>query len=201
MLDPIAAPAPGAIKSAIRGVARIVVVPLVICYRLQSVIMGRRRAFPGYSQLLSVAPGLVGEYLRREFYRMTLTYCAPSACISFGTILATADISIGDRVYIGAYCVIGRCRIERNVLIASRVSILSGLHQHGISDLRTPIRDQPGRVEYVHVAEDCLIGEGAIVAADIGAHAVVSTGSVVFQPVPAYAVVRGNPASVIRTRQ
>ena len=201
MLEPIREAAPAPIKYAVRVVARLAVLPFLICYRLQSAVMGSERVFPGYSQMLSIVPGLMGEYLRREFYRLTLRYFAPSACIAFGTILATPDVSIGERVYIGAYCVVGRCRIDRNVLVASRVSILSGLHQHGISDVRVPIRDQPGRREFVHVAEDCLIGEAAIVAADVGAHAVISTGSVVFAPVPAYAIVRGNPASVIRIRQ
>lgn len=201
MTEPSVIGAPEGVKRLARGVGRLLVLPLLLSYLVEGLLIGRQRAFPGFSHLLSLVPGLPGEYLRREFYRSTLTQCSASASISFGTIFATPDVSIADRVYIGAFCVIGQCVIERNVLIASRVSILAGLHQHGIADLTRPIRDQPGTLETVRIEEDCFIGEGAIVAANVGKHSVVSTGSVVFSAVPPFSIVRGNPAAVVRKRE
>jgi virginiamycin A acetyltransferase len=184
----------------LRGVCRLLLVPVIALCRLESVVLGSERAFCGHSQGLSLIPGVLGDYLRREFYRLMLEGCAPDCQISFGTIFSTRDVVIGAGAYIGEYCMIGRCRIGRDALIGSRVSIISGLHQHGIADLHVPIKHQAGNRQLIHLGEDCFIGEGAIVAADIGDHAVVSTGAVVFRPVAPLAIVRGNPAELVRMR-
>ena len=53
-----------------------------------------------------------------------------------------------------------------------------------------------------HIGDGCLIGIGAIVlnGVTVGAGALVAAGSVVTRDVPAYAIVAGNPARVIRHR-
>lgn len=61
------------------------------------------------------------------------------------------------------------------------------------------------RVERAHltVGDDSWIGHGAVIlpsTLEIGRGAVVAASSVVTRPVPAYAVVAGNPARVIRYR-
>ena len=78
--------------------------------------------------------------------------------------------------------------------------VISGLEQHGISSVETAIKDQPGHFTQINIGKDCWIGEGAIIAADIGDHSVVAAGSVVVKAVAPYSIVAGNPAKVIRMR-
>src|SRR4051812_48277612 len=73
-----------------------VVVP-VLCYRFACVFFGQLRAFPGWSQLFSLVPGMFGDYLRRAFYRLVLPGCGHDACISFGTVFSHPTAEIGNR--------------------------------------------------------------------------------------------------------
>lgn len=188
-------------KHVLRAVARAAVAPALLLFAFEARLIGRERAFRGYSQTFSLLPGLLGEALRVAFYRRTILYCAPDCSISFGTILSTTDVAIAEGAYIGGYCILGHCRIGRDALIGSRVSVISGLRQHGVADWRVPIKEQPGRFEVTVIGDDCLIGEGAVVAARVGEHSVVAAGSVVHREVPPYSVVKGNPAVLARTRR
>ena len=187
-------------KQIIRAAARVLVSPLYFCFLLQQIISDRRRAFQGYSQALSLLPGRPGEYLRREFYRLTLVHCAPSVIISFGTVFSTDKIALEDNVYIGAYCILGTCRIGQNTMVSSRVSVVSGLRQHGTERLDVPMREQAGTFSEVEIGEDCWLGEGAIVGASVGSQSVVAAGSVVVQSVEPRSVVGGNPAKLLKQR-
>lgn len=187
-------------KKVLRAAARLLVLPFYLLYRLESIFLSTQRAFQGYSHFFSLIPGIVGEYLRREFYILTTTSCASDCCISFGTIFSNPDVVIGSRAYIGHYCVIGRARIGRDTMIASRVSVISGLMQHGTARLDVPMRDQAGTLEVVSISEDCWIGEGAIVAADIGGHSIVSVGAIVKKAIPASSVVSGTTGEVRERR-
>lgn len=189
------------LKAICRGIGRILILPLFLLYWVTKLFDKRDTHIAGYSQFLSLFPGLSGQYLRREFYRLTLRRCSKDCCISFGTIFSTNDVEIGKRVYIGAYSTIGHARIHDNVLLASRVSAISGFHQHDIRALNVPIRDQEGVFEVVTIEEDCWIGEGAVIGADIGKHSVIAAGSVVFKDVPPFSIMQGNPAQLVRDRR
>lgn len=131
---------------------------------------------------------------------MSLLGCSASCSIGFGTILATNQITIGDYVYLGAYCTVGDVDIEANALIGSGVHLLSGKNQHGVARLDLPIRLQPRRFERVRIGADSWIGNAAVVMANVGAHCIVGAGSVVVSDVPDWCVVAGNPARVLRSR-
>ncbi len=189
------------IKKTARTIAYLAILPSYGIYLLLRLGGDDRRIFRTFSQCYALIPGLLGEYLRLQFYRLALRSCSESCCISFGTIFSTADVELHDNVYIGAYCIIGRARIGRDTLVASRVSIVSGIHQHGIERTDVPIREQEGVFEEIHIGEDCWIGEAAIVGAHIGAHAVIGAGCVALHEVEPYAVMSGNPATLIKSRQ
>ena len=188
-------------KSVLQLICMGIMLPSVLCYRLHAIVAGSDRAFSGWSQLLSLIPGLVGVHLRNAFFRFTMRDCAGDCHIGFGTIFSDADVSLGSGVYIGNYCSIGSVTIEKDVLIASHVSIMNGCHQHGTALLDVPIRDQVGRYEPVTIGQNSWLGERAIVAASVGRHCIVGAGSLVLHPVPDYCIAVGVPARILRDRR
>jgi acetyltransferase-like isoleucine patch superfamily enzyme len=180
--------------------ALLLVLPSYAVYRVSVLLIGRDRAFPGWSQFYSLFPGLMGAYLRRAFYRLVLPRCGEDACLSFGTVFSHPAAQIGHKVYTGVYCCLGDVTLEDDVLIGSHVSIMNGGAQHGIARLDIPIREQPGIWPRVTVGRDSWIGDRAVVLADVGEHCVIGAGSVVTKPIPSYAVAVGVPARVIAYR-
>ncbi len=177
------------------------VLPAFLGFIVSRLILGCERAFPGWSQLFSLVPGLTGVFLRRAFYSLALARCGQDSCISFGTIFSHATAEIGPRVYVGAFCCLGDITLEEDVLLGSHVSVANGGQQHGISRLDIPIREQPGVWRRIRVGRDSWIGDRAVVLADVGEHCVVGAGSVVTRPIPDFAIAVGVPARVLRFRQ
>jgi virginiamycin A acetyltransferase len=179
--------------------ARVAATGLYLSYCVRVRLLGDR-AFRGSAQLLSLVPGLAGDYLRREFYRLTLVGCGRSSQIAFGTLLSTARARIGEHVYIGAFCNVGWADIGDNVLLGSNVHVLSGRMQHGIADVSVPIRLQERGDHKVTIGADTWIGNGAIVMANVGRKCVVGAGSVVVNDIEDYTVVGGHPARALKRR-
>lgn len=188
------------IKNTVFILIAILVLPITISFHLFNLVLPNDSLFASYSQVLSLLPGKIGSFIRTGFYRFVMTDCHPNAVISFATLFSQKDTSIGKGVYIGPQCNIGKCDIGENTLLGSGVHILSGKVQHNIDDLSTPIKDQGGTFSKISIGQDCWFGNGAIVMANVGKHAVVAAGSVVINDVPAYAVVAGNPAKIIKMR-
>jgi virginiamycin A acetyltransferase len=190
-----------AVKWTIRAISLLTVLPAVLLYGIHAAVIGSDKAFPGWSQLFSTVPGMLGVYLRHAFYRCSLRRCAPDACVGFGTLFSHPNAAVGATTYIGNYCSIGDVDIANDVLIASHVSILNGCNQHGIDRLDIPVREQVGVYDEVSIGEDTWIGERATIAASIGKHCVVGAGALVLKPLPDYAVAVGVPAKIIRDRR
>lgn len=187
-------------KDAISVVSSILVFPLFIFFKLLSSVSDTNSVFASHAQFLSLFPGKIGSYLRNSFYRMTMTRCEPEVVISFATLFSQQDTEIGSGTYIGPQCNIGSCSIGKDCLLGSGVHVLSGKNQHAIDDLDTPIREQGGEITKVKIGDDCWIGNGAVVMADIGSKTVVAAGAVVVNPVGDKVIVAGNPAVVIKNR-
>ncbi|HYV35655.1 MAG TPA: acyltransferase [Gemmataceae bacterium] len=181
-------------------IATLLAYPPFLAYASATVFLGRQKAFPGFSQLFSLLPGLIGVYLRRAFYRLVFPQCGQGSWIGFGTIFSHATATIGRNAYIGNYCCLGDVTLEDDVLLGSQVSIMNGSGQHGIERLDIPIREQPGVWPRVTIGCDSWIGDRAVVMADVGKHCVIGAGSVVTKPVPDYAIAIGVPARVVRFR-
>src|SRR5437899_179962 len=96
-----------ALKRAARALATLVMTPAIGSFHLRSWILGADRALEGSAQLLSLVPGLPGQYLRRAFLTHAIAYCHPSAVIEFGTLFSSAATRIDENVYIGPRCHIG----------------------------------------------------------------------------------------------
>jgi acetyltransferase-like isoleucine patch superfamily enzyme len=174
--------------------------PAVVGYRLGALAIGRTKAFPGWSQAMSLVPGMTGAYLRRAFYRQVLPRCGPGVSLSFGTVFSHPTAEVGRNVYTGVGCCLGDVTLGDDVLLGSHVAIMNGKGQHGIDLLDVPIREQPGTWPRVSIGRDSWIGDRSVVLADVGEHCVIGAGSVVTRPVPAYAIVAGVPARILRYR-
>src|SRR5215470_15341031 len=188
------------LKRLARGVATVIVLPQVATFMVRASMIGPDRALEGSTQLLSLVPGLPGQYLRRAFLARVLAGgCADSAAIEFGTLFSKVGARIDDNVYIGPRCQLGLVHLEANVLLAAGVHIPSGPHTHG-SDPSAPIRDQPGSRRLVRVGAGSWIGSNAVVLADVGRETIVGAGAVVTSALPDRVVAGGVPARVLKHR-
>jgi len=109
------------------------------------------------------------------------------------------DIIIGNRTRIGiGNVLIGPVSIGNDVILAQNI-VMSGLN-HGYEDITLPPHNQPVTKKKIILEDEVWVGANSVILAGvtIGKHAVVAAGSVVTKNVPAYSVVVGNPAKVIK---
>lgn len=112
-------------------------------------------------------------------------------------------VKIGDHSYIGCNAVIGAgggIRIGNNVLIGQNVNIHS--ENHNFEDPNRLIREQGISCKGIIIEDDVWIGSKATIldGVIVGCGAVIAAGAVVTHSVPAYAVVGGVPAKLIKSR-
>jgi acetyltransferase-like isoleucine patch superfamily enzyme len=176
-------------------VALAIAAPLIIMAWLEEKLLRGEVLFQLSSQLLAVVPGFPGRYLRGAYYYGTLESCSWETHIGFGSLFTHRGATVGPRVSMGAYCVIGHARIGEEARIGSRVSIPSGKRQHLDDEGRLAAVT---RFEHVSIGAKTWVGEGAIIMADVGGRCIVSAGSIVTKEIPSECVAAGNPARVLR---
>lgn len=106
-------------------------------------------------------------------------------------IMMGAVINIGAKIGEGTM-------VDMNAVIGGRVEVGKMCHIGAGAVLAGVI--EPPSAQPVRVGDDALIGANAVVleGVQIGEGAVVAAGSVVTEDVPAYSVVAGTPAKVIK---
>lgn len=112
-------------------------------------------------------------------------------------------VSIGERVFIGIDVLIDDADpwgvvIEDDVTVLARAVILA--HAYYPRHLQGVLEEASGR-SGVTLKRGSYVAVGAVIlpGVTVGEHAVVGAGAVVTKDVPAYAVVAGSPAKVVRT--
>ncbi len=188
------------IKSILNLLSQLLVFPLVVLCKLEEYFFSRDSEiiFNICAQTLALLPVVPGAFLRRGFYSLTLDECSSHCYIGFGTIFSHRYTKVGKHVYIGSYAIIGSAELGEHCLIGSRVSILSGKALHVLDDdgMWTPYSAE--RLSQVKLARNVWIGEGAIIAADVGEGSMVGAGSVVTANVRSHVIVTGNPARFVK---
>lgn len=188
------------IKHLLNLLCQLLVLPLVILCKLEEIIFSKNAEllFHMCAHLVALLPGLPGAFLRRAFYSLTLDKCSQHCHIGFGSIFSHRSTIVGKHVYIGSYSIIGSAQLGEHCLIGSRVSILSGkaLHVLGDDGMWTPYSAE--RLSQVTLAKNVWVGEGAIIAADVGEGSMVGAGSVITTNVKSHIIVTGNPARFVK---
>lgn len=187
------------IKRVVLAVAYIPVLPLILLSSLGSVC-GSNGFFNACASFLALLPGKTGSYLRLAYYRGMLESISQDVIIGFGSYFSRRGAVIGRNVAIGAYCILGDVTLGDRVLLASRVSILSGKRQH-VQRFDTENPSEITIFDHVTIGSDCWIGEGAIIMADVGERCIVSAGSIVTRDMPSNRIIAGNPARVLQEVQ
>lgn len=192
----------GAGRRIVKGLANAVAAVLVAPFGLLSGL--ERRLLPGSERLfqlgthsLALCPGVPGAFLRRAFYRQTLEHCASECHIGFGAMFTHREVIVERGVYLGCWALVGSAHLREGTSIGSRASLLSGTDLHEYRDGQWTPYDH-GKLRRILVGPHALVGEGAIVMADVGVSALVSAGAVVATSVPAGVAVAGNPARFVR---
>ncbi len=113
-------------------------------------------------------------------------------------------LNIGNDSAIGAYSFIGAqggVTIGANVIMGPKVSFHA--ENHNFDDPETPIRLQGESRKGIIVEDDCWIGAGTIIldGVKIEEGCVIAAGSVVTKSVPAFSIMAGVPAKLIRSRK
>ena len=112
---------------------------------------------------------------------------------------AVGDVVIGDYTRIGLHnTIIGPVSIGHHVNLAQGVTVTA--LNHNFADVTRRIDEQGVDTQPVTIADDVWIGAGAVVlpGVTIGQHSVVAAGAVVTNEVPAFCVVGGVPAKIIK---
>lgn len=118
--------------------------------------------------------------------------------------VAGGALEIGDRNFFNNKVKIAcfdRIRIGDDCLIADSVHFYD--HCHRADDIRRPVREQGYVHKPIEVGNNVWIGAKATIlkGVKIGDGAIIAAGSVVTANVPAYAVVGGVPAKLLKMRE
>lgn len=120
--------------------------------------------------------------------------------IDRGTILSGL-ITIGRFCQINQNAVLrGQICVGNHVMIANNVTIVAGGHDH--LDLTMPMRFQGGTSSPISIEDDVWIGASATILGGITIcrGTIVGAGAVVTKSFPAYSVLGGVPARLLRSR-
>ncbi|MFZ5979889.1 MAG: acyltransferase [Candidatus Zixiibacteriota bacterium] len=170
--------------------------PLILLTWLEAWICGEdcEYIYCSCRDILSICPTFIGIYLRKAFYWAVCTDVSPDAHFLFGSWLSHRRNTIRSGVVVGHYSFIGYADIGQNVLMAARVSIVSGKYQHGMPGQRSHMIKVVEKNEIISIGENTWIGQDVTILANIGKNCTVGAGSVVLRDVPDNTTVLGNPA-------
>ncbi|QDY69560.1 acyltransferase [Qingshengfaniella alkalisoli] len=122
--------------------------------------------------------------------------------------IVCAGVRFNGEVTTGSHCsfnlncaVIGKVVLGNDVRIAAGAAIVG--FDHAFDDIDRPVRVQGIRTRGVTLGNDVWVGANAVICdgVNVGDHVIIGAGAVVTKDVPAYMIVGGNPARIIRDRR
>ncbi|WP_445321993.1 acyltransferase [Paenibacillus sp. FSL M7-0420] len=121
--------------------------------------------------------------------------------IAGGAIIRSTRLVTGSDCSMNSYSILsGDITMGNGVRIASHASLYGFNHGYAVTDV--PVFRQPLTVKGIVIGDDVWIGANAVIldGVRIGSHSIVAAGAIVTRDVPAYSIVGGNPARLIRSR-
>lgn len=158
------------------------------------------------ARLYILAAGL-RRRIKRYFFRSLFLQCGKNVSFDPDDSFAYANMAVGNDVFIGRgarFSSITRITIGNKVMFGPQTMIIGGTHNTAqlgkfMFDVheKLPENDQPVTIE-----DDVWIGARAIIlrGVTIRTGAIVAAGAVVTKDVPAYAIVAGIPARILKYR-
>ena len=121
-----------------------------------------------------------------------------------------SNISLGNDVFIGHnarfWCTLSSITLMDHVVFAPNVSIIAGNHSYHIvgkwiTDYKTSDKRKEDDLPVV-IESDVWVGKNVTIlnGVKVGRGAIIAAGAVVVKDVPAYAIVGGVPAKVLKYR-
>lgn len=143
--------------------------------------------------------------LRARLLGVLFSNCGKNVVImnSF-TFRSPNNILIGNNTFINYGCFLdgsGGLMIGNDCQLAQNVSIFTANHIFERSDI--PIKDQGYARKSVKIGDDIWIGANVIIlpGVKIGRGCVIGAGAVVTKSIPAWSVVGGIPAKILKKRK
>lgn len=152
---------------------------------------------------------ILGRYakrLRRLCAVHLFTECGRNLNLENGAYIGNGiDFQVGNNVGIGTgfKCHCRSVNIQGPLLMGEDVLFQGGNHSFQNPDVLIGSDDEHIKSP-LRIDEDVWIGARAIIlpgCEHIGAHSIIGAGAVVTHDVPAFAIVGGNPAKIIRMRK
>ncbi len=164
-------------------------------------------AYYGFAKHLPASDNRYGKWarwLRRAACRGMLLYMGRDVNVEQGAVFGDGrNIRIGDSSGLGINCrMYGPVSLGKHVMMGPDVMVITSNHRSDRLDV--PMTQQGGTGPHpVVIGDDVWIGARVIIlpGVTVGNGAVLAAGSVVTKDVPAYAVVAGNPARMVRDRR
>jgi acetyltransferase-like isoleucine patch superfamily enzyme len=116
-------------------------------------------------------------------------------------LIGQPKIIIGDNFYLNSGChLLGEIYFGNNVLVGPKTVIWARDHGFNKDDL---IFKQPHKSLPITIGDDVWIGANVTIlkGVTIARGAVIGAGSVVTKDIPEYAIVAGNPATIVKYRE
>jgi acetyltransferase-like isoleucine patch superfamily enzyme len=162
---------------------------------------------------LRFLPPLFAFYEKRVFYRLRQTFGQAILLQvknkgidvrmhGYCTVIGKDKLVLGDHVRIGTNCyfhAIGGIYIGKNTQLSRNIVIYSANHDYESTAIPYDVSQIK---KEVRIGESVWIGMNAQIlpGVTIGKGAIVAMGSVVTKDVPPFAIVGGNPAKILKSR-
>lgn len=150
--------------------------------------------------------GRIRRLICRHMFRKDDTHFCRNLVVERGAYFGSGkNFTVGDEVGIGKnFKSLNRTvTIDDYLMMGEDVLFIGGGHNYDRTDIPMGLQGSKGMTP-LHIAGDVWIGSRAIILPGckrIGHGSIIGAGSVVTKDVPDWAIVGGNPASIIKFRK